>query len=130
MNFTDIFFSPALRPFIGSNGKTPRKKLPIAVHIRYRESRLHEITECVYLANSLRELTVKIRELHRVQSSMGLPIAVSPEKAERSGTFLHYMPLDEPFRLLTDAVIIEATGKKIPLRKTRWIAHEKKKFEF
>ncbi|HRZ25847.1 MAG TPA: hypothetical protein P5295_03490 [Spirochaetota bacterium] len=132
MNLSDIFYSPSLRPFMARTWPdgSPKKIFPAAAYIRYRESRLHEIRECVYIAHSRRELTARVRELHRVQSSMGLQINVPFEKAEKSGAFLSYSPISGPFRVLTDSVILESTGERIPLKKTRWIAHEKKKFEF
>ncbi|HOO70879.1 MAG TPA: hypothetical protein PK926_03880 [Spirochaetota bacterium] len=132
MSITDIFYSPMLKQFRTGHFRDLLKNNRglHAVHIRYRESRVDPVTECVYLAASMRELTKKVRELHKVQSSMGLPINIPPDKADTSRAFLSYAPLDWRFTVKGNTIVRSETGETIPVRTTRWIADRKGNFNF
>ena len=132
MSITDIFFSPMLEQFRTGHFRELLKinRGLFAVHILYRESGVDPVTECVYLAASMRELTKKVRELHKVQSSMGLPINIPPDKADTSRAFLSYAPLDWQFTVEGNTIVRSETGETVPIRTTRWIADKKGKFHF
>ena len=127
MKISNLFRSPVLIPFVET--QTINDGV-MGILITYRESAIDEIKNCVYLARSTKELRKKIRELHRVQVTMGQRINVPVENINTAKAFLVYSPISDRFTVDTTYIIINKTGHKLPIRVNRWIMHRKKNIFF
>jgi hypothetical protein len=105
MNVLDLFHSPMAAPF-----RRHRYNGMMAILVTFRTSRITPVSRCVYTASSMRDLKRKMRELHRVQSSMGLPIGIAPQETDMTKAFLCYALLDEPFVIRDGNVIIASSA--------------------
>jgi hypothetical protein len=127
MSITDLFFSPTLKPFRKlarlNNGK-------MAILVEVKKSRREKPSRSVYIANNFFDLRNKVRELHRVQVTMGVPIASKADSIDASKPYLIYCPLSWKFRIEGDTITNISNGDVLTINTKRCIAHKKKGFIF